>query len=425
MALNRPPHPTDPNFNQWIYQMWGSVQSGVTGFAAGVSGGNTAGATGTVNQRVYFQGGTNVTLSQSVSSNSATIVFSANGLTNVSMYANSNTLVSSSNTAPMSSLNFVGSGIASVGFNNGSIIVNVPAGGGAGDGYNQLQWTNSTADSTMPVMFAGNSNGSGNVTFGLTGSTFTASAQVVETVSSYAPPHAGLSTATAGGQTNSSNAVSFYPFNLQNNLSAGVLNLLATCNFTTVGTSSGRQTAGIMVGVYTRGTGTNSTVLGTVASQSVSWQVTGQNSSYTINQVTQTQNTGYGATGATNSSGVNITSGYTGAKVLGFPLNTLLTPGQYWLGIIATNSTSSINVGATVGLFHAVVNTAQTAVAPFGSFSSAYSSGTGADEPFGNWNIGFGSWTSAGSVTGLPSSVAIDSISRGLTQTPLFSIYRT
>lgn len=48
--------------------------------------------------------------------------------------------------------------------------------GGAGDGYNSAQFTNSTANSTMPLLWAGNSNGSGNITFGLTGSTVTASA---------------------------------------------------------------------------------------------------------------------------------------------------------------------------------------------------------------------------------------------------------
>lgn len=48
--------------------------------------------------------------------------------------------------------------------------------GGAGDGYNSAQFTNSTANSTMPLLWAGNSNGSGNVTIGLTGSTITMSA---------------------------------------------------------------------------------------------------------------------------------------------------------------------------------------------------------------------------------------------------------
>lgn len=50
------------------------------------------------------------------------------------------------------------------------------AGGGAADGWNQAQFTNSTANSTMALVWAGNSNGSGNITLGLTGSTITGSA---------------------------------------------------------------------------------------------------------------------------------------------------------------------------------------------------------------------------------------------------------
>lgn len=47
---------------------------------------------------------------------------------------------------------------------------------GGGDGYNQAGFTNATANTTQNLVWAGNSNGSGNITFGLTGSTVTASA---------------------------------------------------------------------------------------------------------------------------------------------------------------------------------------------------------------------------------------------------------
>jgi hypothetical protein len=61
---------------------------------------------------------------------------------------------------------------------NGSLVGSyTDAGGGGGsDGYNSAQFTNSTANSTMPIVWAGNSGGSGNVTIGLTGSTVTMSA---------------------------------------------------------------------------------------------------------------------------------------------------------------------------------------------------------------------------------------------------------
>lgn len=47
---------------------------------------------------------------------------------------------------------------------------------GGGDGYNAAQFTNATANTTQNLLWAGNSNGSGNITIGLTGSTITASA---------------------------------------------------------------------------------------------------------------------------------------------------------------------------------------------------------------------------------------------------------
>lgn len=93
------------------------------------------------------------------------------------LYAASNTTgQSSSSTVDARSLSFQGVGVASVGYSNGSVVVSVPAGGGGGDGYNQAGFTNSTANSTMALVWAGNSNGSGNVTMGLTGSTVTMSA---------------------------------------------------------------------------------------------------------------------------------------------------------------------------------------------------------------------------------------------------------
>jgi hypothetical protein len=63
----------------------------------------------------------------------------------LTMFANSNTTQSSSGTANISSLNFAGAGIASVGVTNGSVIISVPSGGGAGDGVNIVSMMTSTA----------------------------------------------------------------------------------------------------------------------------------------------------------------------------------------------------------------------------------------------------------------------------------------
>lgn len=243
-------------------------------------------------------------------------------------------------------------------------------------------------------------------------------------LSTYYPfPNVGQSTASVAAGNATSGPTSVYYVPVVNPVSAGILNMMFSASFTTVGTSSGRQTMGVAIGLYTRGTGANSTTMGTVASQSFSIGVTGNNSTYTINQPTSTAYTGYG-TGSTTSAGVNITSGYTGMKMIGFPINTLLSAGDYWLGMIATNSTSSVNVGLTLSYIGAVMNTQQTALAPMGSFSSAYSQGN--DPAGGRWYVGNGSWTSAGSVTNVPVSMAFTSISAGaITVVPQMNFWRT
>lgn len=71
------------------------------------------------------------------------ITASHNGITSqsnqqISAYAVSNTTQSSSGTLNAANMSFAGAGIASVGVSNGSVVISVPAGGGAGDGVVSL-----------------------------------------------------------------------------------------------------------------------------------------------------------------------------------------------------------------------------------------------------------------------------------------------
>jgi hypothetical protein len=266
-----------------------------------------------------------------------------------------------------------------------------------------------TQTATSGTVVFSNSNG---VTFGMSNNSVVTASISGLTLSSLVPVYPyGRSTAVVAVGNATSGPVSLWPFYIDEPVSAGVMNIMMSASFTTNGTSSGQQTGGVRVGIYTRGTGASTSALYSLVTQSMAWNVTGNNSTYSINQITQTAYTGYGATAQTSSAGVNITSGYTGGKLVGVPINTLLTPGDYYLAMIATNSTSSINVGMTLSYVGAVLNTQQTAMAPIGSFSSAYTSGA---DPFGGRFLPLGgSWTSAGSVTGLPASMAIASISAG------------
>lgn len=129
------------------------------------------------------------------------------------MYALSNTTgQSSSSTFDARSLSFVGAGIASVGYSGGSVVLSVPAGGGAGDGGNVLAAGTQTATSLGTVAFA-NSNG---ITFGMSGSTqITAShngitSQTAQTQSNIAGIYDGANSISTGTvRFTNANGVSF------------------------------------------------------------------------------------------------------------------------------------------------------------------------------------------------------------------------
>lgn len=132
------------------------VHAGV--FSVGVSNvGNTAGDTRVDVGRFVLAGGANITLSQATAAgalNTISIVAGAGGgETRLTAYAQSNTTQSSSGTIALSSLNFAGAGIASVGITNGSVVVSVPSGGGAGDGgvFAGVSTGGNTAGSTGTV----------------------------------------------------------------------------------------------------------------------------------------------------------------------------------------------------------------------------------------------------------------------------------
>lgn len=158
-----------------------SVQTQMTGLTAGIStGGNTAGDTGLVSNRLVFAGGNNITLSGSTNGQSMTITVSgpntvAQSNQTVGLYMSSNTTSSvSSGTVDARSMTFRGMGIASVGYSGGEVVISVPPGGGAGDGGVFIAAGTRTAVTNNTVLFE---TGNG-ITFGLNavgGSVMTAS----------------------------------------------------------------------------------------------------------------------------------------------------------------------------------------------------------------------------------------------------------
>lgn len=104
-----------------------------------------------------------VTGALSASSNGSTISL---GVGTVTVSATSNTTQGSSGTINLNAMVLAGQGVASVGVSNGSLVISVPSGGGAGDGVNILAAGTQTAATTGTVLF-NNSNG---ITFGMSNS---------------------------------------------------------------------------------------------------------------------------------------------------------------------------------------------------------------------------------------------------------------
>lgn len=136
--------------------------------AAPGAGGGIAAAAGTqtaTSGTVAFANSNGVTFGMSGSSQ-ITASYTVPSAT-VTVNAVSNTTQNSSGTVNLSGLSFQGAGVASVGLSNGSVVISVPSGGGAGDGGNVIAAGTQTGTSLGTVKFE-NSNG---ITFGMSGST--------------------------------------------------------------------------------------------------------------------------------------------------------------------------------------------------------------------------------------------------------------
>jgi len=129
----------------------------------------SAGAASSAFQTLVFQDSNGISFSNNAGSIRLThgLMFSSQSV--MSVYAVSNTTQSSSGTVPFSAHSFAGAGVALVGVSNGSVVISVPAGGGGLTNINVSAGT--TSNNLSNVVFS-NSNG---VSFGLNGSTITAS----------------------------------------------------------------------------------------------------------------------------------------------------------------------------------------------------------------------------------------------------------
>jgi hypothetical protein len=318
--------------------------------------------------------GNNITLATGGNSTAGSIQISAAAQTNqtLSIVMTSNTTGNSSGgVIDARSLTIQGAGVASVGWSTSaggsSLIVSV-AGAGA-DGYNSAQFAGTTANSTMPILWAGNSGGSGNLTLGLTGSTVT-----------------GNGPAGAGGATQSFyqnvnyllinttaltvGLTSFVmPFQLPYPVSASYIRLpvSGSVQSTTFGstintTFSCSILSTINAVVYSANVGASSNSLISVASgsvgmsqqwsvqenatnnQTISWRVT-----YPFIGGTSSMSTTFAVTNSSFQLSSGSLSNFAGFRHLDIPFNTSLGPGAYWLVLGMSSTTSTQGTAGLTG----------------------------------------------------------------------------
>jgi hypothetical protein len=337
------------------------------GFTFSNSNGSVIGSY-TVPAATVFSNSNNVSFGLNGSTVTATATFAQTNQT-LGLYAVSNTVgQSSSSTFDARTLSFHGAGIASVGYSGGSVVISVPSGGGAGDGYNSAQFTNSTANSTQAIVWAGNSNGSGNITMGLTGSTVTASAAAGAggTATMWQPFNEGINVAGQVGNA----SMHIVPLPTPTPAALGVLEVDRLCLpliLSNATNSTGTVTLSYSMGLYTR---RSTTQLSLVHSISRTLAVT---FSGTVNNSTNA-----------------------GIRLFTIPWTTTIEDGRYYVAQWSRTTTG----GANCSLSQLLVSQMAS------NFSGFYGVATNRSQ---QWPLGYGVF-SASVTTAMPSTIAFSQI---------------
>ena len=248
-------------------------------------------------------------------------------------YASGNTTgQSSSSTIDARSITFNGAGNVSVGMSAGSLVI---SGGTASP--SPVIISAGTASASLSSIVFSNSN---SVSFGLNGSTITASiAAGGATLSSYEPvPLIGANLSALA-----QNTLFFNHFALEENVSMNNMCFMMSFVFFT-NTNSASVGRTMSYGFYTQGTGTNSSRIESMATSS--FAIRASNSSVSCS-VTVSQGTNSFTNGAGNS---NAFYSVNGVKAASFGMATLLTPGQYWM-CFAHSSTSANSNNAAASIY--------------------------------------------------------------------------
>ena len=283
------------------------------------------------------------------------------GGTAVTMYATSNTTQSSTGTQALSSLMFAGAGIASVGITNGSILISVPSGGGAGDGVNIVSMLTSTSGGGTAGATFSNSNASiglmagSNITLSQTSNTIVfnapnasslvAGANITistagSTISIIGPSAgAGVLYMTyqnrqlgASGSTQfTNNQIWMVPFRVAGGtVSASTLQYIQSLSGTFTSAVAATHAETMKWAVYSQHS-TNSSRFDSASSGSLTWQVWNSG----------TSSGSYAINGSTSSSaGTGILTQAAGIRMMNIPINLSITNGLYVMALAQSSSSA-------------------------------------------------------------------------------------
>jgi hypothetical protein len=321
---------------------------------------------------------------------------------NATFFAASNTTQSSSGTVNISSIVFAGAGIASVGVSNGSVVISVPSGGGAGDGGNTLAAGTRTAGSNSVVLFS-NANG---VTFGLDaagGSVMTASvaAGAAATVSLWRNQNVENNTTYSSfGQA----TIHFQRIIPEVNVTFSNLEVYARGSFVS-STNSQVCVYTINYGLYSEGTGASTSLLSQIAtSQMVISASYNSNTAggYTISQ-------GAGSLTST-SAGTALFTNISGPFHLYMPFANSMSAGGKYAAALYMSSNSTGNTGPfRLALLHQTV---------MNSLSWGRIATSGVQAPsasvYGDRDLAVGSVTTAAMPSSIAYSAMTVAVSRGI-----------
>lgn len=295
-----------------------------------------------------------------------------------------------------------------------TLSLSAAAGGGGADGYNSAQFTNSTANSTMPIVWAGNSGGSGNVTMGLTGSTVTASAPSGgggATLSKWAWPNLQFNTQTQQFLQSTfvvwpfmAEEVSFNWLRFAKSVSMASTSFASTANTT----FSFNQAETHRLVMYSRGTGASSQSLQSVMSTSASigfslnvyyGSATNTSQGHTMG-ITYPMSTGTSSFSTqyntSNLSTIAISTGnntrLTGMKMFDIAWASSLTNGEYFMAynVSTASTTQGTNLsGARLLMSNIGMSVPNNTIGLFGDPNNASI----------QWQSGLGSFTTVGGAT--------------------------